>query len=294
MSQPAFSCAALTIVADICDLMNYHQMRYFFVFLATLIILCKSVSSQPNTNDFPQDSVPPHRYFGVQLIAAAVSKPEFSVTAGNYRLQSKLQALFGAGFNYYVSLDQSFSMIYGLEVHLLSTNYFLLIPDSDLPGFLSTNGAPQIQDKEVYFKVAFPLLLSYRLGKTTKGGYSLTAGLKVNYSGFSPDLITTTQIADASLQRETIFRGEFKSSNDKKPWVTFVAGVSKNVYLGKKSELSVALLLELSRTNFIEGSYTISVPNQPVTNGSYAVKASSVGIGLQYKLPRFKRKEKHS
>lgn len=255
-----------------------------------LITLCKSASAQPNPHDSPQDSVPRRCYFGVQFFATAVPKPDFRVTAGTYRLQSKLQALFGAGLNYFVSLDQSFSMVYGLEVHLLSTNYFLLIPDNDLAGFLSTEGAPQIQDKEVYFKMAFPVLLSYRLGNTNKTGYSLSAGLKLNYSGFSPDISTNTQIADASLQRETIFRGEFKSSNNKKPWVTFLASVSKNVYLGKKSDLSVALLFELSPTNFIEGNYTITVPNQQVTTGSYAVKASSLGIGLQYKLPRFKTK----
>jgi hypothetical protein len=183
-------------------------------------------------------------------------------------------------------------MIYGAEIHLLSTNYFLHIQDNELLGFLSTGGAPQIQDKEVYFKIALPVLLSYRLGKREKGGYSLTAGIKVNYSGFSSDLSTSTQIVDASFQRETIFRGEFKSSNDKRPWVTFAAGIGKNIYLRGKSALSVALLFELSRTNFIKGTYTITVPNQTVTTGSYAVRASSVGIGVQYKLPYFKKDRK--
>ena len=265
--------------------------------LLPLLLAAKLVAATENyiSTKLPTlDSIPPIRQIGVQIQASISPSGNIITSTGKYHLQSRLQSLFGAGVNYQLNFDNYLSLIYGVQINLLSTNYYLHIPDSDLSGFLSTGGAPQIEDKQVYYKIAFPVMLSYRFLQKVDGYYSLNAGFKVNYSGFSPDENTSTQIADTNYKLQNIFTGKFSSDNNKKPWVTFCAGVARSVHLNSTGDLSIGLMFELSLTKFIKGNYTITVPNQPVTTGSYTVKGSCAGISLLYILPKHERKDRIS
>lgn len=149
--------------------------------LLPLLLAAKLVAATENyiSTKLPTfDSIPPIRQIGVQIQASISSNGNIITSTGKYHLQSRLQSLFGAGVNYQLNFDNYLSMIYGVQINLLSTNYYLHIPDSDLSGFLSTGGAPQIEDRQVYYKIVLPVMLSYRFLQKANGYYSLNAGFK--------------------------------------------------------------------------------------------------------------------
>lgn len=232
------------------------------------------------------DSILPHHYFGVILEAAPLPKGNISTITGNYRLNSRLQSSFSAGFIYQVNLDYKWNIRYGLELNVMNTNYYMHIPDTDLRGYPSTSGAPQIEDKQVYFKLSLPILLTYNFSFSKCGFYSIHAGGKINYSGLSSDETTNVQMVDYSGQFTTLFSGDFASNNNNKPWISYVGNASKTFLLRNGGLFSIDLFGELSFTKFIRGNYQILVPNKPVSDGTYSVNGSCIGISLQYLFPK--------
>jgi hypothetical protein len=277
----------------------YNLMRNFFLFLLLLALSTAALSQTTakkhelsSSKLLAKDSVPPAYLIGVEMQASILPKGIISTIEGNYHLQSRIQSSFSLGLNYEVILDNSFNMTYGLQVNLTNSNYYLHIADNQLPGFLRTKGAPQIEDKQNYFKVAFPVLISYHFPYSKTSDYAIKAGLKLNYSGFSGDERVTTQLADTNYQFYTIFNGAFTSNNNQKPWVTYIGAIAKSLHLKNGAVLSIQLLAELGRTRFIQGNYQIIVPNQLPTTGAYSVPGSSFGIGVQYAIARSRKKHR--
>jgi len=234
-----------------------------------------------------KDSIPLHHYLAVRIEGGLLTETPVTTQTGNYRLQSRPQGSFSGGFIYQLNMGQRWSMSYGLLFNVVSTNYYLHIPDSSLKGYPSTGGAPQIEDKEVYYKASLPVFLSYNFCFNKKGFYSVHAGGKVNYSGIGVDLISGTLLQDSSGRLKEIFRDSF--IYNKSPWLSYTAGVSKTAVLKNDGMISIELFGELSKTNFIKGAYQITVPNQPVTKGNYLIKGSCIGLCFQYCFPKKRR-----
>jgi hypothetical protein len=251
-------------------------LLYFFAIGSAL---CQS------RNELAFDSILTRHNIGVTVQTALLPPGKMETTTGNYYLQSKPQLSFSAAFIYKVNLGYKWSVDYGAEFNVISTNYYLHIPDADLPGYPSPEGAPQIQDKQAYFKTALSALLSYNFLFNEQAFWSARLGAKLNYSGFSADERIGAFIADTNRHLTKIFTGEFTSNNNKKPWISYVGGFSKSKRLHNDGLFSIGLFAELSTTNFIRGNYQITVPNKPVTDGKYSVNGSGIGLSFQYLFP---------
>jgi len=260
-------------------------MRITALLLVLLILSLTKVSAQ----DFPltKDSIRPRHYFAVRIEAGLLTENPITTLAGNYHLLSRPQGSFSGGFVYQLNMGRRWSISYGLLFNVVSTNYYLHIPDNDLKGFPASEGAPQIWDKEVYYCASLPVFLSYDFCFSKKGFYGIHAGGKLHYSGPGSDMGIIMSIQDSSGRQTDIFNGRF--SYNKQPWLSYTAGVSKTMVLKNGGLLSVDLFGELAKTNFISGDYEITVPNQPVTKGGYFIKGSCVGVCFQYYFPK-KRK----
>jgi hypothetical protein len=210
-------------------------------------------------------------YIGIQIKACALPKANINTIEGTYQLKSSLQSSFSIGMNYLVNRNSLWGINSGLHMNITKRNFFIHIPDNDLKGFLSTEGAPQIEDKEVFFKLVVPLTVVRNLKFNNRSFWNLKAGINLNYSGFSSDETITTSIADTNYQLKDIFNGNFNSNNNKKPWITFVLSSSKIIFLKNNNLLSVELFFEYSKTDFLKGEYEITIPDKPVTRGTYAV-----------------------
>jgi hypothetical protein len=257
-----------------------------FLHVVALLSLTKEVHAQRRFHS-TTDSIPPRHYFAFRVESGVLVEKPVTTLTGNYQLQSKPQGSFSGGFIYQLNMSRRWNTSYGLLLNIVSANYYLHIPDSDLKGFPSTGGAPQILDKQVYYRASVPVFLTYNFKFSNKGFYGLHAGGKLHYSGGGTDMSLGVVMYDSSRRPNNLFKGHFTYNDG--VWFSYTAGVSKTVLLENGGLLSFDLFGELSGANFIHGDYQVTVPNQPVTTGDYKIKGSCVGLSLQYYFRKRRR-----
>jgi hypothetical protein len=115
------------------------------------------------------------------------------------------------------------------------------------------------------------------------GLISAHAGINLRYSGLNSDLaVGGGGIITSNNQIIEIFNSDFSLNNQNKPWVAFLLGIHKWVNLKNYNTLALGLQADISATNFLKGNYQITVPNKPVTTGSYSISGSSIGLSVEY------------
>jgi len=262
-----------------------YTNRCFSLSLNVLFLFCAQKNSAQSSDHLV------NRYIiSIQTNACVLPKANIKTFEGNYHLRSALQSSFSIGVNYQINFTSSWGFGSGLRLDVIKTNFFLHIPDSDLPGYFSTGGAPQIESKDIYPRLVVPIKIVRNINYNDKGFWDLNAGINVNYSGFSNDVIITTSIADSNFQLNQIFYGDFTSDNNKKAWITFNLGTAKSLLLKNNNLFAVGIFLEWSSTDFIKGEYEITVPNKPLTRGIYKISGSLLGLSLKYVFTGIDRK----
>ena len=167
----------------------------------------------------------------------------------------------------------------GLHFVVGKRNFFANIPSGDINNW---DGRNIIEDKELWGSFRIPLLVEKKLNYKNKSAISIKAGLNFRYSGLMIDEGIGGSIADSNNNWIDIFNAELSARNNGKPWVTFLAGVSKSIILDNKNILSISLQADVSTTYFLKSNYEITIPNQPVTRGTYKINGTSLGLSVQY------------
>jgi hypothetical protein len=135
----------------------------------------------------------------------------------------------------------------------------------------------------MYARLVAPIMVLRQFELGNKHFLGAQAGINLNYSGFyRDDEGIQMSVGDTNNRQIPVFNGSFKSNNYNKPWVSFSLGGFKNFTLKNENVITLRLLFEFSWTNFIKGEYVITIPNKPVTRGTYSSTGSCIGLGLQY------------
>ena len=217
-----------------------------------------------------------------EITASVLPKARITRETGNYRLQSRLQSAYDGGIDYIYNVNRNLSISSGFHAIIGKWNFFANIPSEDLSQY-NLDGHSIIWDKDIWGAVRVPLLVEKKINTKKKGLTSIKTGLNLRYSGFVPDLlIGGGGIIDSNNQVIPIFSAFFSEKNNCKPWITFLAGVSKLFVLDNQNILSVGLQADVSTTYFFKGNYIITTPNHPNTSGTYKINGASLGLSIQY------------
>jgi len=226
-----------------------------------------------------------HNNFGVTLESNIFSKGDIKTKTGNYHLYSKPHLSFNVGFTYTININKKMSVKSGLKFGLVKSNFYGDIPKNDLiqAGILRQDDSPPIvYFKEAYGKLSLSILMIRRLSVSETNFWDIRYGLNINYSDFSGDEQIGMSVIDTSNQRIKFFSSIFKSNNNYNPWVNIMIGGAKNFVLKNLNLLTISFLLELGTSKFLTSDYEITIPNKPMTTGTYSVKSSSLGLSIEY------------
>jgi hypothetical protein len=127
-----------------------------------------------------------------------------------------------------------------------------------------------------------PFLIEKKLNTKKSGGFYIKAGFTLRYSGMMPDEGFGVTAIDSNNRSYDVFNADISARNNGIPWITFLGGVSKSILLGNKNILSIGVQADVSTTYFLKSNYEITIPNKPVTSGTYEINGSSVGLSVQY------------
>jgi hypothetical protein len=256
---------------------NRRSLISSLIFFILALIAGKALLAQGT----PEDDFVLH-HLGVQLTAGMMPRAEVKSNEGTYKLHSGLQPSFDAAVYYKTNNGAFWTYAFGLGLTFIASRYNLHIPDADLTGFPSTQGAPQIEEKQVYFQLKIPFRLAYKFRHISNGYWSTEGGFDFKYSGFSTDETVTMSMANANGQQQAIYAGSFSSNNNHKPWFTATLAVARAIITGRSSSIILQTFIEGSITHSIHGEYQITVPGKPVARGNIFFRESRIGLSLEY------------
>lgn len=268
----------------------------FSLFPLILFLFCSHVviAQEMRTNysdvDFRNrlftDSVMADKSFynsiSVYLSSSVLPKANIHTKEGDYRLNTKISSNFSVGINYTIRNGATLAFQSGIHFNVLVNNYHLLIPDSDLSGYISTNGFPQIDINDAYARLTLPVRIIHDLYKSNRCVWNMNGGINIHYNGFLVDRGISVSLSDSNYQYTRIFSSEFNGANRGKPWLSYVLSSSVSFNLKNKDQIRFQLVADVSTTNFLKGEYQITVPNKPVTTGTYSMKGTSLGLSVEY------------
>ena len=229
----------------------------------------------------------------IEVQTFVLPKANIHTQEGNYYLNSKLMPSFGIGLNYVINQNGAWSICTGIHFRLIESNLYKSIPNNDLmsaglPPY--DNRPPLIYDKNAFTKILIPIIVLRRFGFNKSSFWDIQSGININYSGLSGDLGIEISVSDTNNRQVPIFNAEFKSNNSQKPWVSFILGISKNLILKNKNFVTITFLGEMSRTNFLKADYEITIPNQPLSRGTYKVTGSGLGLSVAYTFTGYNKR----
>jgi hypothetical protein len=220
---------------------------------------------------------------GVFLRTSVLPSAKIEKLSGSYRLSPKPNISYSAGFRFIRNLKPELGLLSGIDLKFTKLNFYVYVPTSDIPTIpRAFPNTPIVDYTEAHFQIAIPLLIERRFRVSENQFWSFRAGGNINYNGFNLDGSIGYGVTDTNGQGVEIYSGDFEYTNGYKPWVTFVAAASKNLVLSNKNILSIEVGLEAGKNGYVQGDYTITIPNKPVSYGIYKINGLSAGLTLSY------------
>jgi len=244
--------------------------------LLTKICICQTVDTK-SISDGQHETR--QNNFGVEVIASILPPAKITRQTGSYELRSHLQSSYDIGINYlhYLKSDLIFST--GFHFIIGKRNFFANIPSADINFW---DGGISIEEKELWGGFRIPFLFEKKLNAKKQSPFYIKAGVTLRYSGLMSDELFGVTAIDSNNRSYDVFNADISARNNGIPWITFLAGLSKSILLNNKNVLSIGLQADISTTYFLKSNYEITIPNKPVTSGTYKINGSSVGLSLQY------------
>jgi len=252
-----------------------YRNSSFFCFAASLTHFCLSQTPLPDiqNSEFKKSNL------AIEVVASILPDAKITRLEGNYELRSHLQSSYDLGINYLKYINKSLRLSTGFHFIVGKRNFFANIPSEDINNW---DGRNIIENKELWEAFRIQLLLEKKFSSKTKKEFLIKGGINLRYSGFMIDESIAGFLVYSNTQVVRIFRAELSPRNNGNPWLTFLGGFSKSVLLNNQNSLSIGLNAEISPTYFIKGSYEITVPNKPITTGTYKINGAGLGLSVQY------------
>ncbi len=224
----------------------------------------------------------PPQYFRFVLIMGAVQKATHQNTEGNYEIKSSVQPGWEGGADYLHNISHTF--YYGLGVHLAVTGRSTVFP------YPASTGNPPEKDRQFDPVLALPLFAEKQWRLALKRALYADAGVQLNvpisseYTGFS------IALQDSSGNYTQIYKQNAQAFHNGKPWLGYKLGVGMMWALKGENLLSTGIVATFSSTDFMRGTYQVTIPGQTETIGDFKANGSYVGVQVSYGLTRKYRK----
>src|SRR6187399_909728 len=254
-------------------------IRHFLLCLSLLltrICFCQTVDTK-TISDAQHETK--QNNFGIEVIASILPPAKITREEGKYVLKSHLQSSYDLGINYLHHLKNDLIFSTGFHFIIGKRNFFANIPSTDINFW---DGGISIEEKELWGGFRIPFLLEKKLNAKKTNPFYIKAGVTLRYSGLMSDESYGLIAIDSNYRSNDVFNADISARNNGIPWITFLAGLSKSILLNNKNVFSIGLQADISTTYFLKSNYEITIPNKPVTSGTYKINGSSVGLSVQY------------
>ena len=273
-------------------------MRTFLIFVASFVLCRFHLFAQTDvTNFIIGDSdekglylkVIKRKLFSIYTAIGLSQRTKLDPESGEYHVTSTPQPASEIGFNLHCDLNDNFFFITGLTGTITGRNAVFDVPIHQINPYSYPDPFPPMKMSDIDFCATIPLEIEkdWQLEKFKvmfgRVGLNLKYSFGYDEDGFDNNLTDTTN------QKINVFSSELNSNNHNKPWFTYIIGGGYGWTLRNHNLIKLGLVANISFTKFVSGTYEVNIPGHPLTEGSYGVTGSYVGLSFNYVFVRFQK-----
>lgn len=259
---------------------------YLLFFVYFLLLFSKTVHAQKETTESDKNKIIfKGNHFSFEYSKLVAPKANISKQTGNYPISSSSVPGSKLGLLYHINFNSQYSLNIGAEAIIEGTNFILTFYKNDFSPPLNQDyffTGKQTRAGNLLIRV--PLIVEKRFWYAEKNFISIEAGIGINYSTGS-DLDSRGYIVENS--NDSVFQVakiNVDANNNAKPWISYLLSVAHSWRLKNNNYLQLGFGSNLSFTKYLNGTYSITIPDKPLTSGSYSSTGTYNALFLRYTL----------
>jgi hypothetical protein len=210
-------------------------------------------------------------------------KAKLKTLSGNYPVSSSATLGLLISLKYQVNFNNEYSLITGPEAIILGRNFNTSFNKNDF-------SPPLVKDYEIKgissyipdMVLSLPVLLEKRwLDADTKYLFA-NAGLRLNFSTGADFDFFSISVQNTNNSFYDVGGVDVYANNDAKPWLSFPLNAGYAWLLKNNNVLQLSICSNISFTKYVNGTYRVDVPNEPLTTGQYSSTGSYIGLSMNY------------
>lgn len=257
------------------------QLLTLFIFL---LIISERANAQNKISDTDKNTILfSGNHISINLSRLEASKGSIKRTTGNYPLSSSVVPGVKLGLLYHIHFNTQYSLITGAEATVIGTNFILTINQNSFSPQLTQDYFFNGKHTRAYNLIlSLPVVMEKRFWYNNKNFIAADLGIKLNYSSGADYDISDAIVEDVNNNFFKTFELNVDANNNAKPWVSYFLSAAHSWRLKNNNYLQLGIQYNLSFTKYINGSYSITIPDQSLTSGSYTATGTYTAICLSY------------
>lgn len=239
--------------------------------------------SSINKNTILTDFVFKGNHIQLDFSGLLVFKARLEKNSGSYPVDTRSSRGEKIGFHYQINLNNTLSVKSGVEGTLTGRNIITSFKKTDFSPPLKEDF--QINRKNSTLKelvLSIPIAMEKRWLYTNTKYFLVNGGPRLNWSAGGDFNVFLILLQDEN--NNIIDGGDVlvDANNEKRPWISLFSNVGHAWLLKNNNILQVLLISNLSFTRYVNGTFSIIVPNQLITTGPYSSNGSFIGLSVNY------------
>lgn len=236
----------------------------------------------------------PYASFYVNLLSGVTQKASFNRTEGSNSAKSTIQPYWEVGADRHYRLTNTLSYLIGLHITVSGRNTIFDVPIKKINPNDYNEPLPPFKDNQVDAGLALPILIEKAWHIHPYNNIYIQGGIQLHYSLGSDVDGSGVNVQDSNGNNVEVFSIDLNANNQRKPWLTYSLGSGYEWMLKNYNLFKIGIVANLSFTHFVKGNYQIDIPGDPLTQGTYHVTGSYIGIAASYGFTGLNKKMVHT
>jgi hypothetical protein len=210
-------------------------------------------------------------------------KARLTETKGDYPVKATATPGLLLGFKYAINFNNYYSLLTGPEAAIAGRNFIVSFYKNDFyPPLIKDYHFKGIDTYLADLILSLPVFLEKRILYSNTKYVFFQAGVRLNISTGADADYFDLLVMDTNNNFYHAANVDVMANNNAKPWISLPINFGHAWLLRNNNGLQLAITSNISFTKYVNGIYQVTMPNQPLTEGSYSSTGSYIGLCMNY------------
>jgi hypothetical protein len=260
---------------------------YYKFYLGVVFLFTTSISVAQQKNITRQNILKEYVFSGnhiqFNISTLACFKAKIKREAGYHPVKAKPAPGILVSFKYQVNFNNHYSLVTGTEAIVLGRNFITTIKKDDFsPPLVKDYNIKGRNGYSPVFVLSLPVMLEKRWLYNDRKFWLADAGFRFNVSTGGDFYFSIIPVLQTNNNYYNAGGTDVIENNDARPWISVPLMAGHAWLLKNNNVMQLILCANISFTKYVNGTYYIDIPGQPLTQGQYSSTGSFIGLSMHY------------